>query len=159
MCINYLQLHPTYEHNENADLSILLIDFLKFYGQNFDYMNSGITIRNGGKIVPKRELPCCGVNNGHSQLLCIEHPVSTWENVGNNSYRVLEAKQAFDDAYVTLSTAVFASQKNSSSDCTSQSILGRVINISKDIIEYRKWIQNTFDARTHFATQCELEET
>lgn len=139
MFISYLQLHPSYKDKQNANLGILLMDFFKFYGQKFDYDNTAITIRDGGRILPKEELSCCEVVNVQRALLCIEDPVRRWENAGDRSYRALQVKQAFNDAYNTLSAAV-----QSSNDSAMSSIVGQIVRVSDDIIEYRVWIKNTF---------------
>lgn len=115
------------------------MDFFKFYGQKFDCNNAAITIRDGGRIVPKEELPCCEVVNEQRALLCIEDPVRTLENAGDRSYRALHVKQLFYDAYNTLSAAV-----RSSNDSKMSSLFGQIVRVSDDIIKYREWIKNNF---------------
>jgi non-canonical poly(A) RNA polymerase PAPD5/7 len=44
---------------EQEDLGVLLLRFLKFYGQEFNYHNTGISVRDGGSYFSKIErCPC-----------------------------------------------------------------------------------------------------
>ena len=58
----------------------------------------------------------------------------------------LQVKQAFEYAYIVLFQAV-TPQNTWLNDCTRQSILGRIIRVTDDVIEYRKWVKDTFEAR------------
>jgi non-canonical poly(A) RNA polymerase PAPD5/7 len=58
----------------------------------------------------------------------------------------LQVKQAFEYAYIVLFQAV-TPQNTWLNDCSRQSILGRIIRVTDDVIEYRKWVKNTFEAR------------
>lgn len=52
----------------------------------------------------------------------------------------LQVKQAFEYAYIVLCQAV-SPLNNYLNDCNRQSILGRIIRITDDVIEYRNWIK------------------
>ena len=56
----------------------------------------------------------------------------------------LHVKQAFEYAYIVLVQAVLPLDKNLN-DCNRQSILGRIIRVTDEVIEYRKWIKDTFE--------------
>lgn len=44
MCISFLQLHQR-QNFENANLGVLLIEFVELYGKKFNYMKTGISIK------------------------------------------------------------------------------------------------------------------
>lgn len=52
----------------------------------------------------------------------------------------LQVKQAFEYAYIVLCQAV-SPLNNYLNDCNRQSILGRIIRVTDDVIEYRNWIK------------------
>ncbi|KAJ6634268.1 Non-canonical poly(A) RNA polymerase protein Trf4-1 [Pseudolycoriella hygida] len=137
MTISFLQMHPTYKAGEDANLGELLLDFLELYGKKFDFENFGLTVKDGGKYLPRNELPC-GIFNDHYQLFCVEDPLVP-VNACDDAYRAAEVKQAFSDAYNVLSAATSVTRM-STNQCTGDSILGRIIQVT-DLIEYRKWIE------------------
>lgn len=140
MCISFLQKHPTYKPDINVNLGELLLDFFELYGQKFDYENIGITIRNGGAYLPRKDLPCA-----NDQLLfCIEDTVNIWMNACSESYRASEIKRAFNEAYTILSKAISSSQE-SENDCKLNSILGRIVYVSNDFLTFRKWVHDKFE--------------
>lgn len=141
LCISFFQLHPTFKGSEEVNLGNLLLGFLELYGQKFDYEKNGITIRDGGKYLPREQLPC-----ETNQLFCIDDPVYDLQNVCEFTHRGPEVKKAFNDAYVVLSTAV-SSRENNTKDCAEYSILGQIIHVSDDLINYRNWVQNSFSQR------------
>ncbi|XP_055317715.1 non-canonical poly(A) RNA polymerase protein Trf4-1-like [Sitodiplosis mosellana] len=143
MCINFLQMHPTYRADENPNLGELLLDFFELYGKKFDYENYGLTIRNGGQYLPRKELPC-GIFNGHYQLFCIEDPL-VWVNACDDAYRASDVRQAFNDAYNILSSAISANTRTSTSECADNTILGRIIHVTNDLISFRNWVRNNFE--------------
>lgn len=60
-------------------------------------------------------------------------------------------KQAFEYAYIVLMQAVSPLNKFLN-DCNRQSILGRIIRVTDEVIDYRTWIKETFESRL-IATQ------
>ena len=50
MCYNWRQHHDDYN---KCDLGQLLIQFFDFYGNYFNYYNTGISVVNGGTFFPK----------------------------------------------------------------------------------------------------------
>lgn len=146
MCISFLQLHPRQIDHESANLGVLLLEFFELYGRKFNYMKTGISIKNGGRYIPKEELQREMIDGHRPSLLCIEDPLTPGNDIGRSSYGALQVKQAFEYAYVILSQAV--SPLNTwASDCNEQSILGRIIRITDDVIEYRKWVKENFEPR------------
>lgn len=146
MCISFLQLHPRHKNYANTNLGVLLMEFLELYGRKFNYMKAGISIKNGGRYLPKEELQREMVDGHRPSLLCIEDPLTPGNDIGRSSYGALQVKHAFEYAYIILATAVSPIQ-NGLNDCTRHSILGRIVRITDEVVEYRNWVQHTFERR------------
>lgn len=58
----------------------------------------------------------------------------------------LQVKQAFEYAYIVLCQAV-SPLNNYLNDCNRQSILGRCIRVTDDVIEYRQWIKQVIERK------------
>lgn len=108
--------------------------------------------------------------DGHRpSVLCIEDPLTPGNDIGRSSYGALIVKDAFDWAYYVLSQAVnpLNNLVNDASKVRYNnsllvvfrnlnmckqiinvmkifSILGRIVRVTDEVIEYRKWIKETF---------------
>ncbi|XP_053697857.1 non-canonical poly(A) RNA polymerase protein Trf4-1-like [Sabethes cyaneus] len=151
MCISFLQLHPRANLHQTTNLGVLLLEFLELYGRKFNYMKTGISVKNGGRYIPKEELQREMIDGHRPSLLCIEDPLTPGNDIGRSSYGALQVKQAFEYAYIVLMQAVSPLNKFLN-DCNRQSILGRIIRVTDEVIDYRKWIKETFESRL-IATQ------
>lgn len=58
----------------------------------------------------------------------------------------LQVKQAFEYAYIVLCQAV-SPLNNYLNDCNRQSILGRIIKVTDEVIDYRLWIKSIIERR------------
>ncbi|CAF0714334.1 unnamed protein product [Brachionus calyciflorus] len=145
MIVSFLQLHPRIDAKSNDNnLGVLLIEFFELYGKQFNYMRTGIRVKDGGSYVPKEEI-FKQFNNGYrASILCIEDPLNPSNDIGKGSYGALKVKQAFEYAYLTLSEAV--APQNSYLIKDNQSILGRILRITQEVIEYRRWIKELYIA-------------
>lgn len=167
MCISFLQLHPRQNvSNYNFNLGVFLLEFFELYGRKFNYMKTGISIKNGGRYIPKEELQREMVDGHRPSLLCIEDPLTPGNDIGRSSYGkfisfqlnfmmtncddffvgALQVKQAFEYAYIVLYQAI-SPCNNYLIDCNRQSILGRIIRITDDVINYRNWIKAESEPR------------
>lgn len=54
---------------------MLLIEFFELYGRHFNYLKTGIRIRNGGSYVAKEEMMKEMSNGYRPSMLCIEDPL------------------------------------------------------------------------------------
>uniref|UniRef100_A0A3B3TRY4 Terminal nucleotidyltransferase 4A n=1 Tax=Poecilia latipinna TaxID=48699 RepID=A0A3B3TRY4_9TELE len=107
MAISFLQLHPRIDtRRTNINLGILLIEFFELYGRDFNYMKTGIRVKNGGAYLSKEEMLKTMDHGNRPSMLCIEDPVQPGNDVGRSSYGVLQVKQVFDFAYMVLSHGV-----------------------------------------------------
>lgn len=91
MCISFLQLHPRPEMlNGNGNFGVFLIEFFELYGRKFNYMHTGIRIRDGGRYISKEEMQKDMVDGHRPSLLCIEDPLLPSNDIGRSSYGVLQ---------------------------------------------------------------------
>lgn len=146
MCISFLQLHPRHNAYEKANLGVLLMEFLELYGRKFNYIKTGISIKKGGQYLPKEELQREMVDGHRPSLLCIEDPLTPGNDIGRSSYGALQVKNAFEYAYIVL-TSVVTPIQSGMNDCNRCSILGRIVRVTDEVIEYRRWVQTTFESR------------
>ncbi|XP_012266386.1 terminal nucleotidyltransferase 4B-like [Athalia rosae] len=144
MTISFLQLHPRQNaYCPNANLGVLLIEFLELYGRKFNYVKTGIRVKDGGTYISKEEVQRDMIDGHRPSLLCIEDPLTPGNDIGRSSYGALYVKEAFDWAYSVLSQAV-SPLNILVNDANKVSILGRIIRVTDEVIDYRKWIKATF---------------
>lgn len=145
MTVSFLQLHPRSDATWcDSNLGVLLIEFFELYGRSFNYCRIGIRIKEGGSYVRKEVIQQTMDNgrNSSSSLLCIEDPLDQSNDIGKSSYGTLQVKMAFDYAYQLLRDAVSPLTSSHQRGC--RSILGRIIRVTDEVVEYRLWIKNTF---------------
>ncbi|XP_078031831.1 terminal nucleotidyltransferase 4A isoform X2 [Epinephelus lanceolatus] len=147
MVISFLQLHPRIDaRNPNENLGVLLIEFFELYGRHFNYLKTGIRIKNGGAYIAKEEIMKAMTNGYRPSMLCIEDPLLPGNDVGRGSYGAMHVKQVFDYAYTVLSHAV-SPLARSYPNKDSESTLGRIIRLTQEVIDYREWIIKKWGGR------------
>jgi len=57
------------------NLGILLIEFFELYGRHFNYLKTGIRIKNGGAYMAKEDIMKAMSNGYRPSMLCIEDPL------------------------------------------------------------------------------------
>lgn len=67
-------------------MGVLLLEFFELYGRKFNYMKTGISIKNGGRYIPKEELQREMIDGHRPSLLCIEDPLTPGNDIGRSSY-------------------------------------------------------------------------
>ncbi|GAA6089973.1 terminal nucleotidyltransferase 4A-like isoform X2 [Tachysurus ichikawai] len=155
MVISFLQLHPRIDcRAANINLGILLIEFFELYGRHFNYLKTGIRVKNGGAYLAKEEM-MKALSSGHRpSMLCIEDPNLPGNDVGRSSYGALQVKRVFDYAYIILSHAVSPlarSYPNKDNDST----LSRILRLTQEVINYREWIiQKWGDRHNAIINRC-----
>lgn len=128
------KLHPRINtQRPNINLGFLLIEFFELYGRDFNYMKTGIRVKNGGAYLSKEEMLKAMGSGNRPSMLCIEDPIQpgrtdcnqlfltlmsdtlhkliidlflAGNDVGRSSYGILQVKQVFDFAYMVLSHGV-----------------------------------------------------
>ncbi|KAH1000773.1 hypothetical protein HUJ04_013066 [Dendroctonus ponderosae] len=141
MCISFLQLHPRQDgvRQANANLGVLLIEFFELYGRKFNFIHTGIRIRDGGMYISKEEMRKGMVDGHRPSMLCIEDPLQPSNDIGRSSYGILLVKKAFEYAYSILTNVVHP--LSSYNDCNRQSILGRIVRVSDKVVQHRRRIE------------------
>lgn len=76
----------------NANYGVLLIEFFELYGRHFNYLKTGIRIKDGGSYVAKDEVQKSMLDGYRPSMLYIEDPLQpgilinqhlTYKNYGN----------------------------------------------------------------------------
>uniref|UniRef100_A0A3B4Z7D3 Terminal nucleotidyltransferase 4A n=1 Tax=Stegastes partitus TaxID=144197 RepID=A0A3B4Z7D3_9TELE len=145
MVISFLQLHPRIDARiPSENLGVLLIEFFELYGRHFNYLKTGIRIKNRGAYIAKEEIMKSMTNGYRPSMLCIEDPLLP-NDVGRGSYGAMHVKQVFDYAYTVLSHAVSPLARSyPNKDCET---LGRIIRLTQEVIDYREWIIKKWGGR------------
>ena len=142
MVISFIQLHPRCEaQDQNANLGVLLLEFFELYGRFFNYYRVGIRIKDGGSYVSKTEIQKQMDPNYRPSILCIEDPLNPSNDIGKSSYGAIMVKQAFEYAYDILHQAV--GPLRSTVD-QSKSILGRIIKVTDEVVDFREELSKKF---------------
>ncbi|XP_041847120.1 terminal nucleotidyltransferase 4B-like [Melanotaenia boesemani] len=144
MAVSFLQLHYREDVcGPNINIGVLLIEFFELYGRHFNYLKTGIRIKDGGCYVAKDDVQKTMMDGYRPSMLYIEDPLQPDNDVGRSSYGAMQVKQAFDYAYVVLSHAVSPIAKYYPNNET-ESILGRIIRVTQEVDEYREWIRKNW---------------
>ncbi|XP_028909821.1 terminal nucleotidyltransferase 4A isoform X2 [Ornithorhynchus anatinus] len=151
MAISFLQLHPRIDaRRADENLGMLLVEFFELYGRNFNYLKTGIRIKNGGAYIAKEEIMKAMTNGYRPSMLCIEDPLLPGNDVGRSSYGAIQVKQVFDYAYIVLSHAV-SPLARSFPNKDSESTLGRIIKVTQEVIDYRGWIKKKWGSKINLS--------
>lgn len=142
MTVSFLQLHPRGGDAPSPNLGTLLLEFFDLYGKHFNYFVTGIRIKDGGAYIRKEEMQRDAGESYRPSILCIEDPLTPGNDIGRSSYGALTVKKAFEYAYMVLNQAVHSFQP--ATNDPKQSILGRIIRVTDEVIQYRQWILEKF---------------
>nr|XP_005289869.1 terminal nucleotidyltransferase 4B isoform X2 [Chrysemys picta bellii] len=154
MAVSFLQLHPREDACiRSANYGVLLIEFFELYGRHFNYLKTGIRIKDGGSYVAKDEVQKSMLDGYRPSMLYIEDPLQPGNDVGRSSYGAMQVKQAFDYAYVVLSHAVSPIAKYYPNNET-ESILGRIIRVTQEVASYREWISKHWGMQSRTESSC-----
>uniref|UniRef100_A0A8C7E3K0 Terminal nucleotidyltransferase 4A n=1 Tax=Naja naja TaxID=35670 RepID=A0A8C7E3K0_NAJNA len=157
MAISFLQLHPRIDARRfDENLGMLLIEFFELYGRSFNYLKTGIRIKNGGAYIAKEEIMKTMTNGYRPSMLCIEDPLLPGNDVGRSCYGAMQVKQVFDYAYIVLSHAVSPLAK-SYPNRDSESTLGRIIKVTEEVIDYRAWIKKNWGNKANFSSDLDVQ--
>ncbi|XP_050704581.1 uncharacterized protein LOC126990058 isoform X2 [Eriocheir sinensis] len=98
-----LQIPPDAQH----DLGWLLVSFFAFYGYEFNFASTGISVGGRGRYLRKEDVPIV-MPRGHRRAdLCIQDPLCPTNDLGRSSFRVWDVRRAFQHAYRVLEAALF----------------------------------------------------
>jgi len=112
MIVSFLQHREREEFHAGSDsilnLGALLLEFFELYGIDFNYVTTGISIRNDGSYFPK------GAKNRREHFwqptrpfsLALENPFETDMDVGKSSFRIQLVQRSFEVAFRVLMSHV-----------------------------------------------------
>jgi len=134
MIISFLQLHRINRNilYDEKDLGFLLIDFFEFYGTQFNYYSCGISIRDGGQYFSKKDRGW--ENPVKPYLLAAEDPHDIENDVGRNSFSMLNVRTSFSYAFYLL-RAEYGEAATP---------LSRILYIDPKMEQYRQHIRNLY---------------
>ena len=114
MIVSYLQHRQREEHSygretdKYTNLGSLLIEFLELHGTDFNYVTTGISVRNDGFYFPKgsKDRKEHFWQPGRPNSLALENPFEITADVGRVSFRMPLIQRSFDVAFKVLMSHV-----------------------------------------------------
>lgn len=102
MVLSFLQMQTatggrTRRTEEGEDLSTLLLQFLQFYGSQFDYFHNVISVINGGSYLRKEDKSW--TSNAAPDALSIEDPTNPELDLAAASFRIQDARAVFMEGF------------------------------------------------------------
>lgn len=145
MVISFLQLHSRIDARyANCNLAILLIEFFEFYGCQFNYLKTAISIKGDGTYISKDK----AVTDFPPSILCIEDPLTPGNDIGRGCYGVMNVKQAFEQAYITMNQ--ISNPLTNIHYTHTKTILGKIINAMENgILDQRKQLHELYMYSQH----------
>ncbi|KAE9386395.1 hypothetical protein BT96DRAFT_1086021 [Gymnopus androsaceus JB14] len=171
LVISFLQMHPKIRRGEidaDRNLGVLLIEFFELYGSYFNYENVGISVRDGGTYFNKRQRGWYNDNNsnykgrGGVSNLSIEDPIDISNDISSGSYGFAKVRATFAGAHQILTATAYLKAGILSARRSGQytslrrddyerpeemSVLAHIIDITQDIINRRRVVQEVYDRR------------
>lgn len=100
--LHFLQRHPSKRDNRHyaaTSLGHLLFDFMKYYGQEFKYESTGISVRDGGYTFDKTQRAWRGNRRaGGGACLSLESPLGPPNDIGGPCFRMAILRNLFQHA-------------------------------------------------------------
>jgi len=121
-----------------ADLAYLLMDFIRLYGIDFNYTQTGISVRNGGSYFPKVKRGWLDPQRPY--LLAVEDPEDPENDVGRNSFDIMSVRSLFASAHSVLGNALKRHERGQ----MEPSWLSHVILVHPQLQAYRAWTQQQY---------------
>ncbi len=72
--------------SSNPNLGVLLIEFFELYGRHFNYLKTGIRIKDGGSYLAKDEVQKGMLVGYRPAMLYIEDPLQPGTNTNPNAH-------------------------------------------------------------------------
>ncbi|XP_063873184.1 uncharacterized protein LOC135107360 [Scylla paramamosain] len=146
MATSLLELQVPPEDRE--DPALVLLKFFYFYGHQFSYATTGISVLGGGRYLRKDDVPTVMPGVHRRADLCIQDPLTPGNDLGRSSFIVWEARRAFQHAYLVLVPAAHAPGRYTS-PC---SLLGQLL------LGYRPPLRCLPDGLLHYNRQCAYQQ-
>ncbi|VDL61523.1 unnamed protein product [Hymenolepis diminuta] len=132
MCISFLKDKSMEKSKEEHNLGSILMDFLYFYGTQFNYKTTGISASS--QFIPKESISQNPGDSSPSPLV-IDDPICPGNNVARRSYSALNVLKAFREAFDILNEKLFSGCDENSS------ILSSIISIQPSTLEARNTLK------------------
>jgi DNA polymerase sigma len=116
-----------------SDLGELLLGFFRLYGVDFNYSLTGISVRDGGSYFPKASRRGW-VDPQRPYLLCVEDPDDPTNDVGRNSFDIMNVRALFQVAHEMLASRAAVHGLG-----RPPSLLSLILTVHPQIIAYRAW--------------------
>ncbi|KAJ7144775.1 hypothetical protein C8R43DRAFT_1070614 [Mycena crocata] len=140
MCISFLQLNPSKRPQDYIDkpietesLGALLADFMFYYGIEFPYSASYISVTEG-KLLPKESAEW--ITNKAPDGLAIQCLLNPENDVGKSAGRLEAIRSAFKAGYATILQLVLSDT----------SLLGPLVSLNQSTLDHRAHIQHIVDS-------------
>eukprot|EP00591_Stephanopyxis_turris_P014831 CAMPEP_0195539840 /NCGR_PEP_ID=MMETSP0794_2-20130614/50267_1 /TAXON_ID=515487 /ORGANISM="Stephanopyxis turris, Strain CCMP 815" /LENGTH=201 /DNA_ID=CAMNT_0040673895 /DNA_START=172 /DNA_END=777 /DNA_ORIENTATION=+ len=117
----------------HQNLGSLLLEFFELYGTDFNYITTGISVRNGGSYFPKgsKEKRDIFWQPSRPFSLALENPIDFSLDVGKGSYRMKLIQYSFFWAFNVLLAHI--SEPRAPSHATGGSILATILPPTKEM--------------------------
>ncbi|CAK9056128.1 Terminal nucleotidyltransferase 4A (DNA polymerase sigma) (LAK-1) (Non-canonical poly(A) RNA polymerase PAPD7) (PAP-associated domain-containing protein 7) (TRAMP-like complex polyadenylate polymerase) (Terminal guanylyltransferase) (Terminal uridylyltransferase 5) (TUTase 5) (Topoisomerase-related function protein 4-1) (TRF4-1) [Durusdinium trenchii] len=105
--LSFLQLHPSAQQqrlHSASTLGKLLLDFFRYYGQEFRYATQGISVLNGGALFDRQQRGFTARTRTGQATLCLESPSEPSLDIGSRVFKIGIIRAAFNHGYHVLST-------------------------------------------------------
>eukprot|EP00029_Vermamoeba_vermiformis_P009637 TRINITY_DN4876_c0_g1_i1.p1 TRINITY_DN4876_c0_g1~~TRINITY_DN4876_c0_g1_i1.p1 ORF type:complete len:768 (-),score=163.29 TRINITY_DN4876_c0_g1_i1:228-2531(-) len=120
-------------HDETKeDMASMLTGFFELYGSKFDYLTNVISILDGGKYFSKEEKKW--THSDALDALAVEDPQNPDNDVGLACFKIKEAKQAFAEAFATLTGP---------KKYLSESLLGKLVRVPLSLVQQRQRMKSS----------------
>ncbi|KAI8454294.1 hypothetical protein BY996DRAFT_7105089 [Phakopsora pachyrhizi] len=171
LVVSFLQLHPKIQRGDidpNRNLGVLLLEFFELYGKNYNFHDTGVSVRKGGYYYSKAKRGW--QNERKPNLLSIEDPADESNDIAGGTHNILGVRSVFSGAFDLLSATLYyrhslqssrtvANHSSSTSrpllsvpvpfglddvedpeskDPISQSLLGEIMGVTKDLVDNRR---------------------
>ncbi|KAJ6617419.1 hypothetical protein B0H10DRAFT_2033323 [Mycena sp. CBHHK59/15] len=140
MCISFLQLNPSKRPQayidapmESDSLGALLTDFMFYYGIEFPYATSYISVTEG-KLLPKASAPW--ITNKVPDGLAIQCLITPDNDVGKSAGRLEAIRSAFKAGYAAILKL----------SLTDASLLGPLVSLNQSTLDHRAHIRDIVDS-------------
>jgi len=105
--LSFLQLHPSAQFaraHSVSTLGKLLLDFFRYYGQEFRYGSMGISVLDGGSLFDREKRGFTTRTRSGQATLCLESPADPSLDIGSRVFKIGIIRAAFNHGYHVLST-------------------------------------------------------
>ncbi|CAJ0574020.1 unnamed protein product, partial [Mesorhabditis spiculigera] len=133
---NYDDLRGLPAEDQSINLGLLLMHFLEIFGQEFNYTDVGIRVKDACYVRKEGDMRRAG-------YLYLEDPLLPENDVCRSSYNILVVRAAFERALIILKSIVVPELVNKTAwgKHYTGSMMGGLLTISQSQYTYRLWLK------------------